>query len=183
MAAEHRHLADVTARRLVCVCRPCSLLFTRAAAADGRLKLVPDRPRRLEGLAVDDAVWARLAIPVEMAFFVRSSASARVEAFYPSPLGATESALDLAAWSDMEADIPGLADMADDVEALLVNRTRRHPGLWIVPVDDCYRLVALIRRGWQGLSGGGAVFDELEEFLSGLDRRARRRGANGERRQ
>lgn len=170
---EHRHLAEVRSRRLLCVCRPCSLLFDRAAAADGRLRLIPDRPRRLARLVIDEALWARLDIPVQMAFFIRSSLSGHVEAFCPSPLGPTESALELAAYSELEAANPALAQMATDVEALLVNRTERRPGQWIVPVDECYRLVALIRSGWRGFSGGGEVWEALDAFFDRLDERAR----------
>lgn len=180
VAPGHRHLAEVSSRRLLCVCRPCSLLFTREAAADGRLRLIPDRPRRVEGLVIDDAFWVQLDIPVDMAFFVRSSATGRIEAFYPSPLGPTESALDLAAWNELETAHPMLGELAEDVEALLVNRTRHRPGHWIVPVDECYRLVAIIRGGWRGFSGGGAVWTDLDDFFDGLDRRA---AASSERRQ
>ena len=172
VADEHRHLAEVQSRRLLCVCRPCSLLFDRTAAADGRLRLIPEHPRRLDALVIDDLLWARLDIPVQMAFFVHSSVSGRVEAFYPSPLGPTESALELAAWSELEAANPALAGMATDVEALLVNRTDHRPGHWIVPVDECYRLVALIRSGWRGFSGGGDVWGALDEFFDRLDQRA-----------
>ena len=169
---EHRHLAEVQSRQLLCVCRPCSLLFDRTAAADGRLRLIPERPRRLEALVIDDVMWARLDIPVQMAFFVHSSASGQIEAFYPSPLGPTESALELAAWTELEAANPALAEMTTDVEALLVNRTDHRPGHWIVPVDECYRLVALIRSGWRGFSGGGDVWSTLDEFFDRLDQRA-----------
>lgn len=175
--SEHRHLAEIKSRRLLCVCRPCSLLFDRPAAAEGQLRLIPDRPRRLDGLVIDDALWARLDIPVDMAFFVHSSLSARIEAFYPSPLGPTESALDLGAWGELAEANPVLREMAQDVEALLVNRTRQRPGNWIVGVDECYRLVALIRSGWRGFSGGGAVWGDLDEFFHRLDGRAQRGSA------
>ncbi len=175
--AEHRHLAELEGRRLLCVCRPCALLFDRGAAADGRLRLIPERPRRLPDLRLDDALWARLDIPVDMAFFVRSSRSGHVEAFYPSPLGPTESALELSAWAQLEAANPLLAELAEDVEALLVNRTRHRPGHWIAPVDECYRLVALIRSGWRGISGGGEVWVSLERFFQRLDERAQREPA------
>ena len=40
---EHRHLLEVATREIVCVCRPCSILFDREAASEGRYRLVPDR--------------------------------------------------------------------------------------------------------------------------------------------
>ena len=108
-----------------------------------------------------------------MAFFFYSSAVERVVAFYPSPMGATESRLELTAWERLERDNPALATLEHDVEALLVNRARGTRGHWIVPVDDCYRLVAVIRTRWRGFTGGSEVWQEIERFFEGLDRRAR----------
>jgi hypothetical protein len=94
-------------------------------------------------------------------------------AFYPGPMGPAESQLELGAWRDLEAANPVLAGMAQDVEALLVNRVgeaRRH---WLVPVDDCYGLVGLIRMHWRGLSGGREVWDRIDSYFDELDGRAR----------
>jgi hypothetical protein len=54
------------------------------------------------------------------------------------------------------------------VEALLVNTARGAAECWIVPIDDCYRLVALLRREWRGLSGGSRVWEEVRTFFAGL---------------
>jgi hypothetical protein len=63
--------------------------------------------------------------------------------------------------------------MGADVEALLVNRARGARRQWLVPIDDCYRLVAVIRTRWRGFTGGKEVWLELERFFDDLDRRAR----------
>jgi hypothetical protein len=172
----HRHLVDVSNRRLMCACRACTLLFDRPAAGGGHLRLVPTRRRRLEGFRLDDAAWDALRIPVEMAFFFESSAAGHVIAVYPSPMGATESLLELEAWDDIAAANPVLAELAPDVEALLVSRARgmrrrdrrEH---WRVPIDDCYELVGLIRSRWKGLGGGDEVWDEIARFFDDLPRR------------
>ena len=173
LAADHRHLVDLRSRQLVCTCRACSLLFDRRAAGGGHYRLVPDRRLRLADFALEDAVWEQLRIPVEMAFFFYSSAAARVVAFYPSPMGATESRLELAAWKEIARANPLLGTLEPDVEALLVNRAGARPGHWLVPIDDCYRLVAVIRTRWRGFSGGKEVWTELERFFADLDRSAR----------
>jgi hypothetical protein len=108
-----------------------------------------------------------------MAFFFYSSSVERVVGFYPSPMGATESRLELTAWEQLERDNPALATLQHDVEALLVNRARGRRGHWIVPVDDCYRLVAVIRTRWRGFTGGSEVWQEIERFFQDLDGRAR----------
>ncbi len=45
-----------------------------------------------------------------------------MQAYYPSPMGATESLLRLEAWKELEAANPVLATLEPDVEALLVDR-------------------------------------------------------------
>ncbi len=173
LPVEHRHLLDLRSRQLLCACRPCSLLFDRRAAGGEHYRLLPDRRLRLDDFELDETAWEQLRIPVEMAFFFYSSAAERVVAFYPSPMGATESRLELTAWEQLEGANPVLATMDQDVEALLVNRARGVRGHWIVPVDDCYRLVAVIRTRWRGFSGGKEVWQEIEHFFNDLDGRAR----------
>lgn len=171
--AEHRHVLDLDTRQLLCSCRACSLLFDRPDAFEARYRLVPRRRLRLEGFELDEQAWERLRLPVDMAFFFRNSSAGRVVAFYPSPMGATESRLELDAWSEIEAANPVLAGMAPDVEALLVNRSRAASRQWLVPIDDCYRLVAVIRTNWRGFSGGKEVWLEIERFFETLDARSR----------
>ena len=117
-------MLDLSTRDLRCACRPCSLLFDRPGAGGGHFRLVPERRLRLTGFELADAAWEELRIPVDMAFFFHSSAAERVVAFYPGPMGATESLLELSAWEAIEAANPVLAGMEPDVEALLVNRAR-----------------------------------------------------------
>jgi hypothetical protein len=175
--SRHRHLLELSSRELICACRPCSLLFDRSGSGNGRYRLVPERRLRLEGLALDDLAWEELRIPVDMAFFFRSSAAGRVLAYYPGPMGPVESQLGLDAWRGLEAANPILTGLEEDVEALLVNRVGGARRAWIVPVDECYGLVGLIRTRWRGLSGGRDVWREIDRFFDELDGRAR--GAAG----
>jgi hypothetical protein len=170
---EHRHLVDLETRELMCACRACSILFDRGAAGGAHFRLVPDRRLRLEGFRMDEATWAGLQIPVAMAFFFRNSRAGRVMAFYPSPAGPTESRLELDAWDELERQNPVLAKIEPDVEALLVNRARDAHDHYVVPIDDCYRLVALIRTHWRGFTGGSEVWDEIRGFFAALNEEAR----------
>lgn len=169
---QHRHLIDLSSRELLCACRACVILFDRNEAGGSHYRLVPQRRRRVENFELDDAAWAALRIPVEMAFFFHSTAAERVAAFYPSPLGATESLLELDAWQQLERANPVLDSLEPDVEALLVNRARGAHDHFVVPVDDCYRLVGLIRVRWRGLAGGKEVWQEIERFFAQLADRA-----------
>ena len=165
----HRHLLHLHSRELLCACRACSLLFDRRAAGDGHYRLVPQRRLRLEGLELSEPDWEQLRIPVAIAFFTRDSAAGRMLAMYPSPIGATESHLELPMWEALERAHPVLETIAEDVEALLVNRARGARRQWIVPIDDCYRLVAVIRTSWRGFTGGSEARLALERFFDDLD--------------
>jgi hypothetical protein len=68
------------------------------------------------------------------------------------------------------------------VEALLANRVGTGRGAnaeyFIAPIDECYKLVGLIRLHWRGLSGGTEVWREVGAFFSSLKQRAE--AGNGE---
>ena len=170
---EHRHLLEVSTREILCVCRPCSILFDREAASEGRYKLIPDRHLFLQDFEMDDAQWDSLRIPVDMAFFFHSAPAERVVAFYPSPMGPTESLLKLGTWEELEDRNSVLKGMERDVEALLVNRVRGARDHFLVPMDECYSLVGLIRVHWRGLSGGREVWEEIDRFFEILRKRSK----------
>jgi Family of unknown function (DUF5947) len=173
LATGHRHLLDLGDRRLLCACRACSILFDRNGAGGGHYRLVPDRSRVVVDLDLDDVTWQSFGIPVELAFFFHSSPADQTVAFYPSPLGATESLLDLDAWDDLVAANPVVATLEPDVEALLVNRALGEPEFWLLPVDRCYELVGLVRTHWQGFRGGTEVWHQLEGFFANLRAKAK----------
>ena len=176
---EHRHLMEVSTRDIMCACRPCSILFDREAASEGRYRLVPDRRLLLEDFEMSDAQWDSLRLPVDMAFFFYSTPAERVVAYYPSPMGPTESLLKLSAWEELERRNPVLGAMDRDVEALLVNRVRGAREHFLVSMDECYSLVGLIRTRWRGLSGGREVWEEIWRFFEELRERSRRAGREG----
>lgn len=170
---DHRHLMEVATRDISCVCRPCSILFDSAAASEGRYRLVPDRLLNLEGFEMTDAQWEGLRVPVDMAFFFYSTPAGKVVAYYPSPMGPTESLLGLDTWEELERSNPVLRDMEQDVEALLVNRARGASEHFLVPMDECYKLVGMIRTRWRGFSGGREVWDDITRFFEELGRGSR----------
>jgi hypothetical protein len=170
---EHRHLLNVSTREMMCACRPCSILFDSEAASEGRYRVIPDRHLFLETFEMSGVQWESLRIPVDMAFFFYSTPAERVVAFYPSPMGPTESLLNLSSWEELEKGNPVLKEMERDVEALLVNRVRGAREHFLVPIDECYSLVGLIRMHWRGLSGGREVWEEIERFFEELRKRSK----------
>ena len=137
---------------------------------------MPDRYRRLPGVQLSPGQWDALQIPVSVAFFFLNSTLGRIAAFYPSPAGATESLLPLEAWDEIVAAEPALADLAPDVEALLVriDRATNAGECFLVPIDACYELVGQFRRLWRGFDGGAEVHAALGAFFDRVRDRAGR---------
>jgi Family of unknown function (DUF5947) len=177
IATEHRHLLELTSREMLCACRACTLLFDNPAAGRGTRRLIPTRYQHLTDFRMTDAQWESLSIPVHMAFFVHNTAAQRVLALYPSPAGPTESLLTLETWEELELHNPVLRQMEPDVEALLLNRIRDTREYFLVPIDECYRLVGIIRSTWKGLSGGPEVQRQIDQFFALLKEKAGARGA------
>lgn len=174
VSAEHPHLIEPASRKLLCACDACAILFSGMGT---KYKRVPRRVLALEAFHLSDGQWESLMIPISMAFFFRSTPDGRVVAFYPSPAGATESLLPLETWKDIEDANPALHEMEADVEALLVNRVGHargfsEPEYYVLPIDECYKLVGLIRANWRGLSGGAEVWQRIASFFAGLKQRA-----------
>ena len=171
LSPHHPHLIELAQRKLTCACDPCAMLFS--GQANPKYKRVPRRVRSLTDFQMTDAQWDGLLIPINMAFFFSSSIDERVVALYPSPAGATESLLALQTWNSIVELNPELDEMESDVEALLVNRVGQNRGVaqadyFILPIDECYKLVGLIRTHWKGLSGGTEVWHEIANFFSTL---------------
>ena len=59
-----------------------------------------------------------------------------------------------------------LRDLEPDVEALLVNRVGGARDYFRVGIDECYKLVGVIRTKWRGLSGGQDVWDEIGRLFA-----------------
>jgi Family of unknown function (DUF5947) len=171
LGAVHDHLIEPGHRQLACACPACALLFT--GRTDARYKRIPRRVVLLEDFSLTDAEWEGLRLPISLAFVFASTPQGRMVACYPSPAGATESLLELETWTDIRARCPALAGLEPDVEALLVNRTRTPGDYLIVPIDECFKLVGLIRTHWSGLSGGTIVWKEIAAFFAALHDRAR----------
>jgi Family of unknown function (DUF5947) len=166
IGADHRHLLEIEERHILCVCESCLAL----RGGDREFRPTGTRVVWLEGLELPDELWASFSIPIGLAFFLHSSATGGIVSLYPSPAGATESELDVDAWGELVRANPILASLEPDAEALIVNRTAEPHQHAIAPIDECYRLVGMVRASWEGISGGtgperaiATFFAELEE--------------------
>jgi len=171
---EHDHLIEPPTRKLACACSACAILF--AGQASARYRRVPRRIEVLADFQLTDEQWESLHLPINLAFFFFSSPAQRVIAIYPSPAGATESLLTLEAWADLAAANPVLGELEPDVEALLVNRVGPIRDFIRAPIDECFKLVGIVRTHWRGLSGGTEVWKEINRFSEHLKQRTVRLG-------
>lgn len=170
LADEHRHLLEMSNRKVTCACDACAMRFE--GVIGGRFKLIPRRPRALPGFQLTDEKWEALALPINLAFFFNRSPEGKIMAYYPSPAGATESLLPLRTWQALVAENPELEQMEPDVEALLVNRVGTERQYYIAPIDVCYELVGLIRVHWRGLSGGDEVWEQISAYFKKLEEKS-----------
>jgi hypothetical protein len=170
LAETHQHLLEQTNRKLTCACDACAILFS-----DPRQKYrrVPRRVRVLREFRMSDSQWDGMMIPIGIAFLFRNSTLNRVMALYPSPAGAVESLLDLGTWEEIAAENPELHTMESDVEGLLVYRVGTAREHFIIPLDECFKLIGLIRMKWKGFSGGMEMWQEIGKFLERLKQSSR----------
>jgi hypothetical protein len=174
LTPEHSHLIELAARRILCACRPCYIVFEPEGAAQGKYRAIPTRYREVAAFAIGDGAWDALQIPIGLAFFFYNSVEKRTVAFYPSPAGATESLLPLETWNEIVSGYPELSSIAPDVEAVLIQRTPELVRSFVVPIDSAYELVGLIRTSWKGFDGGPEAHAKIAAYFEKV--RARSQG-------
>jgi len=164
VADDHRHLLHLTERRIICACEACWAL----RSGDSEFRPSGMRTVWFDDFDCDDELWGRFQIPISLVFFMRSTVSGGILAFYPSPAGATESELDLEAWEALVQRNPLLENLDADAEALVINRLSDPHQYAIAPIDQCYALVGLIKSRWEGISGGSALAEAVPAFFDSL---------------
>jgi hypothetical protein len=170
LAPEHQHLLKPEKRQLFCACDACAVLFGNGQT--GQYQRVPRRIEYWPGFHINDVQWDALGIPITLAYFFHSTPAQQVMAMYPSPAGATETTLPGDVWQLLVDDNPALATLEPDVEALLVNRVGGARDYYRAPIDECFKLVGLIRTHWRGLHGGSEAWAQIETFFESLKARS-----------
>jgi hypothetical protein len=151
LAEIHQHVMECATRTLECACDACAILF---GGQDQKYRRVPRRTRYLPQFRMTDAQWSALMIPIGIAFLFRHDASGKIAALYPE-----------------------VRSMETDVEGLLIYRVGSASEHYIIPIDECFKLVGIIRMNWKGFSGGMLVWQEIGKFLERLKQRSTTRAA------
>jgi hypothetical protein len=165
IGADHAHLLEIETRSLHCACQACGF----ALAESQRFVLVRPTTEALVDFNLSDWDWDAMQLPIDLAFFFRSTTDGTVVTLYPGPAGAMASAMSGDAWTRLVVANPMLETLAPDVEALLINRTKGARRYYRVSIDRCYALVGVIRSSWKGISGGAEVWEAIAQFFSALD--------------
>jgi hypothetical protein len=168
LESDHPHLLNSESRQIACGCNACAVLF--ATQERSKYLRIPRRLCELQDFSFTDLEGAAMMLPIHLAFFIRG-ADKSVAAMYPSPAGAVQSQLGMELLQRKFAEHKELITLAPEVETLLVNRTG-DGSYFIAPIDECYRLVGLIRTKWKGLSGGVEVWTGIEQFFLDLKQRS-----------
>ena len=87
----------------------------------------------------------------------------------PAPAAAPSAVADRR-WQELVADNPVLAGLEPDVEALLVQLLAAVDH-YLVSIDECFKLIGLIRMHWRGLSGGQEAWEAIGGFFKSLNDR------------
>src|SRR5437764_483972 len=106
LPSAHRHMINPVTRQFMCACETC--MITRAIHGD--FKIIPQRYLWLKSFDLPEPVWNEFLIPVNMAFFIYTSAHQGIVAFYPAAAGATESRLKMEAWKKLQELNPVVTD-------------------------------------------------------------------------
>jgi hypothetical protein len=176
LAERHAHLYDPRRRRLCCACEGCA---PGAGRASSPWKRVPTRVLALRGLSIPTSLWRALGVHVELAFLRRVGADSAVEvlASYPSAAGPTETRVEFVVWQQVLARHSALPELLPDVEALLANRLNGAESYYLAPIDECYRLVGLLRSQPFGRGAEPMLRPALAGFFRELSARAEVRDA------
>jgi hypothetical protein len=174
LAERHPHLYDSRRRQLSCACEGCAL---GTGPNSSPWKRVPTRVFALRGLSIPGPLWRALGIPVELAFLRRMGSEAEVLASYPSAAGTVETKVEFDLWQQVQTLHPALGELAPAVEALLANRLNGTESYYLAPLDECYRLVGLLRSQPFGRSAEPMLRPALAGYFLELTARAEVRGA------
>ena len=172
IASQHPHLIEPVARKLVCSCDACALLFSGRAGS--RYKRVPRQVRLLANFQMSDAQWDSLMIPINMAFFFHSSPDDASGGHVSQPGGrdrivAVAGSLErdrsrkIRSWKKWSRTSKRYWSIASVTRAGFTQAE-----YYLLPIDQCYKLVGLIRSQWRGFSGGMEVWQQMRVSSANL---------------
>jgi len=154
------YLVHPASRRLILCCDNCSRNLL--AGGSRKYRPVPSRVECLPEFSMTDAQWNSLNLPIHLAFFYYSTPDRGVWLVYPDSSGPNETRLPPAKWEELAAANGILRQFQPDVEGLLINRVGRIRRYFRAPIDECFKLTAIVRDNWTGVTGGVDLWRKIE---------------------
>ena len=152
-----------------CACARAAWRFARATPSCARRGT---RVVWLDDFELSDELWARSrsrsASPSSCATAPPAASSRSIRARPGRPSRSSTSD----AWEELGPPTRCSIDLEPDAEALIVNRMAEPPQHAIAPIDECYRLVGLIKASWEGISGGAGPEEAIAAFFDELRARS-----------
>lgn len=206
----HGHLIEVATRRIVCACDACALLFDNPAEqkfrrVPRRIRRLVDFQLTDAGwndllIPINMAFFFH-STPAERVVAMYPSPAGAVESLLTLESW-TSMVADNPILVKMQPDVEALLVnrlqmQPSSLPSPLAGEGIRQaqpsgPGVrgnapsestsnyYLAPIDECYKLVGLLRTNWRGLSGGTEVWKRIQSFFTELRERAAPVGAHQE---
>ena len=172
LAHEHPHLVEISLRQIVCACEACATLFD--GMASGKYRRVSRRAQLLANFQIDRRAVGKPPDPHQHGVLLP------IAAWKEKWSHSTPALPEL--WNPCFRSMPGTRSCRRTPSLASCNpisrrcsstgwvtpTNGRRPSTIIAPIDECYKLVGLIRANWKGLSGGAEVWAEIGRFFSAL---------------
>ena len=141
----HDHLLDARARKAVCSCPACALLFSDVAETSQRYVRLQAHVAALPEAALAEHDLEALGVPVQLAVLCPSALHDALFMLYPSAAGAVEGRASFAAWSALVAQYIALEAVQVDRDAVIVDLRSGARPLLHVSLDIAYELLGLLQ--------------------------------------
>lgn len=149
-----------------------------AVPPEARYRTIEDRVLTDPELTLDETLWARLEIPVRLAFFTWDD-DRQAEAVYPAAAGTGWAPVRPEAWAEL-ARTRLVQALRPRVDALLVCGLDGSAGPMVagtfacfgVSIDRCFALMGLLRQNWRGFAGGPRLWQATDAYFTDLRARA-----------
>lgn len=145
LSATHDHLLDPRARRAVCSCKACAMLFPDAPDSAQRYVRVQSPLAALLEIELSERDLHALGVPVRLAVLCPSALHDALFMLYPSAAGPVEGRAAFSAWSALAGRHIALEAVRLDRDAVIVDLRAERSHLLHVSLDLAYELLGTLQ--------------------------------------
>jgi len=141
----HDHLLDARARKAVCSCPACALLFPDVADAAARYVRLQSHFTTLGEAELSEVDLELLGVPVQLVVLCPSALHDALFMLYPSAAGAVEGRAPFGAWRALVTRHIALETVQVDHDALVVDLRTGERAVLHVSLDVAYELLGSLQ--------------------------------------